>query len=58
MGSLYYLCSEDEAGCKFLFFVFGCVVIIACVCFVAVAPLHNSLESMLSRTINACVFEG
>lgn len=53
MGSKYYYSSET--GCKFLFFVFGCVVIAACVCFVAVVPLRNSLESVLRGTVNACV---
>lgn len=42
MGSLPS--SEAEACCKLIFFVFGRVVIIACVCFVAVVHLNNSLE--------------
>lgn len=56
MGSQYY--HSSKAGCKFLFFVFGCVVIAACVCFVAVVPLRNSLETVLRGTVNACVFKG
>lgn len=37
---------EPEVVCKFLPFVFGCVVTVACVCFVAVVPPSNSLESV------------
>lgn len=56
MGSRYFPSVEPEAGRKFLLFVFGSVVIFACVCFVAVLPL--CLENVLRGTINACVCEG
>lgn len=58
MGSRYHHSSDADSGCKFLFFVFGRAVIVACVCFVAVVPLLNSLESVLRGTVNACVCEG
>lgn len=57
MGSQYPY-SEAEAGCKFLCFVFGRAVIVACVCFVAVVPLCNSPRNVLRGTISACVCEG
>ena len=57
MGSQSYPSSDAEDGCKSLFFVSGCAVIVACVCLVAVVPLRNNL-CVLRGTVNACVCGG